>query len=159
MITIREATKEDAKHIHRLITELAVYEKLEHEMEATVEDLATSIFDKNQAQVIMAELNGNVVGYALYFYSYSTFLAKAGIYLEDLYVEKVHRGKGIGKTLLSRLAKITVDNGYGRLEWSVLDWNKPAIDFYESIGAVPMQGWTMNRLTGNSLVELSEMSK
>ena len=156
MIKIRKARKEDAKHIHRLITELAVYEKLEHEMEASVEDLATSIFDKKQAEVIMAELDGKVVGYALYFYSYSTFLAKAGIYLEDLYVEKVHRGKGIGKTLLSQLAKITVDNGFGRLEWSVLDWNKPAIDFYKSIGARPMQGWTMNRLTGESLVELSK---
>lgn len=159
MIIIREARKEDAKHIHRLITELAVYENLEHEMVATVEDLETSIFDKNQAQVIMAELDGAVVGYALYFFSYSTFLAKAGIYLEDLYVEKAHRGKGIGKTLLSKLAKITVDNGFGRLEWSVLDWNKPAVDFYESIGAVPMEGWTMNRLTGKSLVDLSEASK
>ena len=156
MIKIRKAIKDDAKHIHRLITELAVYEKLEHEMEASVEDLATSIFDKKQANVIIAELDGNVVGYALYFYSYSTFLAKAGIYLEDLYVEKVHRGKGIGKTLLSELAKITVENGFGRLEWSVLDWNKPAIDFYESIGAVPMQGWKMNRLTGNSLLKLSK---
>ena len=156
MIKIRKARKEDAKHIHRLITELAVYEKLEHEMEASVEDLATSIFDKNQAKVIIAELEGSVVGYALYFYSYSTFLAKAGIYLEDLYVEKAHRGKGFGKILLSELAKITVDNGFGRLEWSVLDWNKPAIDFYKSIGAIPMQGWTMNRLTGESLVELSK---
>jgi len=156
MITIRKAIKEDAKHIHRLITELAVYEELENEMVATVEDLATSIFDKKQAEVIMAELDGEVVGYALYFYSYSTFLAKAGIYLEDLYVEKAHRGKGIGKTLLSHLAKITVDSGFGRLEWSVLDWNKPAIDFYKSIGAVPMQGWTMNRLTGGALVNLSE---
>ncbi len=156
MITIRKAIKEDAKHIHRLITELAVYEKLEHEMEASVEDLETSIFDNKQAEVIMSELDGIVVGYALYFYSYSTFLAKAGIYLEDLYVEKAHRGKGIGKTLLSKLAKITVDNGYGRLEWSVLDWNKPAIEFYESIGAVPMQGWTMNRLTGESLMKLSQ---
>ena len=97
MITIRKAVKEDAKHIHRLITELAIYEKLEHEMEASVKDLETSIFDKNQANVIIAELDEKVVGYALYFYSYSTFLAKAGIYLEDLYVEKVHRGKGIGK--------------------------------------------------------------
>jgi len=156
MISIRRAIKEDAKHIHRLITELAVYENLEDEMVATVEDLATSIFDNKQAEVIMAELDGEVVGYALYFYSYSTFLAKAGIYLEDLYVEKAHRGKGIGKTLLSELAKITVESGFGRLEWSVLDWNKPAIDFYESIGAVPMQGWTMNRLTGDSLVALSK---
>jgi len=156
MITIRKAIKEDSKHIHRLITELAVYEKLEDEMEATVEDLAISIFDKKQANVIIAELDGEVVGYALYFYSYSTFLAKAGIYLEDLYVEKIHRGKGIGKTLLSELAKITVENGFGRLEWSVLDWNKPAIDFYKSIGAVPMEGWTMNRLTGDALRELSK---
>ena len=155
MVTIRKAIKEDSKHIHRLITELAVYEKLEDEMVASIADLEISIFDKKQAEVIVAELDGGVVGYALYFYSYSTFLAKAGIYLEDLYVEKIHRGKGIGKTLLSELAKITVNNGYGRLEWSVLDWNKPAIDFYESIGAVPMQGWTMNRLTGESLIELS----
>jgi GNAT superfamily N-acetyltransferase len=156
MITIRKATKEDSVHIHRLITELAVYEKLEHEMKATVEELGTSIFDNGQANVIMAEWDGEVVGYALYFYSYSTFLAKAGIYLEDLYVEQKYRGKGIGKTLLSELAKITVDNGFGRLEWSVLDWNKPAIDFYESIGAVPMQGWTMNRLTGEPLEKLSK---
>ena len=155
MVTIRKAIKADSKHIHRLITELAVYEKLEDEMEASVENLEESIFDKKQAEVIVAELDGGVVGYALYFYSYSTFLAKAGIYLEDLYVEKIHRGKGIGKTLLSELAKITVNNGYGRLEWSVLDWNKPAIDFYESIGAMPMHGWTMNRLTGESLIELS----
>ena len=156
MIEIRKAKKADAKHIHRLITELAVYEKLEDEMLASVEDLEISIFEKNQAKVIVAELDNRVVGYALYFYSYSTFLAKAGIYLEHLYVEKIHRGKGIGKTLLSELAKITVDNGFGRLEWSVLDWNKPAIYFYESIGAKPMEGWTMNRLTGESLKLLSK---
>ncbi len=156
MITIREAVKQDAKHIHRLITELAVYEELEVEMKATVADLETSIFDKKQAQVLIAELDGNVVGYALYFFSYSTFLAKAGIYLEDLYVEKIHRGKGIGKTLLSELAKITVESGFGRLEWSVLDWNTPAIDFYKSIGAVPMEGWTMNRLTGDALKKLAD---
>jgi len=156
MITIRKAIKEDSVHIHRLITELAVYEKLESEMKASIEDLETSIFDEGKANVIMAEWDGEVVGYALYFYSYSTFLAKAGIYLEDLYVEQKHRGKGIGKTLLAELAKITVDKGYGRLEWSVLDWNKPAIDFYKSIGAVPMQGWTMNRLTGDSLKNLSK---
>ena len=157
MIEIRKATKKDSVHIHRLITELAVYEKLENEVKATIEDLEMSIFDKGQANVIMAEWDGKVVGYALYFYSYSTFLAKAGIYLEDLYVEQKHRGKGIGKTLLTELAKITVENGFGRLEWSVLDWNKPAIDFYKSIGAVPMQGWTMNRLTGDSLVKLSKV--
>ena len=156
MITIREAVKQDAKHIHKLITELAVYEELEAEMKATVADLETSIFDKKQAQVLIAELDGNVVGYALYFFSYSTFLAKAGIYLEDLYVEKIHRGKGIGKTLLSELAKITVESCFGRLEWSVLDWNTPAIDFYKSIGAVPMEGWTMNRLTGNALRKLAD---
>ncbi len=156
MIKIREAKKEDTKHIHRLIIELAVYEKLEHEMKATIEELETSIFDKKQANVIVAELDGIVVGYALYFYSYSTFLAKAGIYLEDLYVEQIHRGKGIGKTLLSELAKITVENNFGRLEWSVLDWNTPAIDFYKSLGADFMKGWTVNRLTGDSLLKLSE---
>ncbi len=156
MIKIREAKKEDTKHIHRLIIELAVYEKLEHEMKATIEELETSIFDKKQANVIVAELDGIVVGYALYFYSYSTFLAKAGIYLEDLYVEQIHRGKGIGKTLLSELAKITVENNFGRLEWSVLDWNTPAIDFYKSLGDDFMKGWTVNRLTGDSLLKLSE---
>jgi GNAT superfamily N-acetyltransferase len=155
MIKIRKATKDDAKHIHRLILELAVYENLEHEMQATVDDLETSIFENNQANVIIAEFDGKVVGYALYFFSYSTFLAKPGIYLEDLYVEQKYRGKRIGKTLLSELAKITVQNNFGRLEWSVLDWNKPAIDFYKSIGAIPMKGWTMNRLTGKSLVKLS----
>ncbi|MEN8138031.1 MAG: GNAT family N-acetyltransferase [Bacteroidota bacterium] len=155
MIKIRPAVKEDAKHIHRLITELAVYEKLEHEMEATIEELESSIFEKDQASVLIAEYNNEVVGYALYFLSYSTFLAKAGIYLEDLYVEKIHRGKGIGKRLLSSLAKITVENGYGRLEWSVLDWNKPAIDFYRSIGAESLDGWTTNRLTGNYLKKLA----
>lgn len=156
MISIREAQKKDAKHIHRLITELAVYEKLEHEVKATIKDLEISIFDKKQAKVLIAELDNEIVAYALYFESYSTFLAKAGIYLEDLYVERSHRGKGIGKTLLARLAKITIENNYGRLEWAVLDWNSPAIDFYKSIGANPMEGWTVNRLTGKALNELSK---
>ena len=133
-----------------------MYEKLEHEVKATIKDLEISIFDKKQAKVLIAELDNEIVAYALYFESYSTFLAKAGIYLEDLYVERSHRGKGIGKTLLARLAKITIENNYGRLEWAVLDWNSPAIDFYKSIGANPMEGWTVNRLTGKALNELSK---
>ena len=156
MLKIREAKKEDAKELYRLINELAIYEKLEEEVVATIEDLEESIFEKGQAKVILAELDSQIVGYALYFTSYSTFLAKAGIYLEDLFVEPKHRGEGIGKRLLKELAKITITNDYGRLEWSVLDWNTPAINFYTSIGAVPMKGWTTKRLTGEALENLAK---
>ncbi|MCK5824901.1 MAG: GNAT family N-acetyltransferase [Ichthyobacteriaceae bacterium] len=156
-MNIRKAERSDAKYIHELITELAVYEKLEDEVKASVSDLEKSLFDDNHAEVLVAEVNGVVVAYAIYFYSYSTFLAKRGIYLEDLYVTKNMRSKGIGKGLLSELAKIAIDNNYGRLEWSVLNWNKPAIDFYNSIGAESLTGWTVNRLTGNKLLELSEL--
>lgn len=156
MLKIRNAQKEDAKEIYRLINELAIYEKLEDEVIATVKDLEESIFEKKQAKVILAELDSKIVGYALYFTSYSTFLGKAGIYLEDLFVEPMHRGEGIGKKLLRELAKIAVENNYGRLEWAVLDWNTPAIDFYKSIGAKAMNGWITKRLTGEELENLAK---
>ncbi len=150
-ILIRKAVKEDVPTIQSLIKELAIYEKLEHEALATIEDLEREIFDNKSASVHIAEYNSKPVGYSLHFYTFSTFLAKKGIYLEDLFVLEEYRGKGIGKSLLKNIAKEAVDNGFGRVEWSVLDWNQPAIDFYKSLGANPQSEWTMFRLTGNAL--------
>jgi len=151
-ITIRPATREDAPLVLSFIQKLAEYEKLSHECVATVEGLRETLFGpESHARVFLAFQGGQPAGYALYFFSYSTFLARPGIYLEDLFVDPPLRGKGIGKALLQRLAREVVDRGYGRLEWSVLDWNQPAIDFYRAFGAVPMSDWTMFRLTGEAL--------
>ena len=151
-LEIRPARSEDCPLILAFIQKLADYEKLRHECVATVEDLRATLFGpESHARVFLAYWNGEPAGYALYFFSYSTFLAKPGIYLEDLFVDPALRGKGIGKALLRRLAKEVLDRGYGRLEWSVLDWNQPAIDFYRAFGAVPMSDWTMFRLTGDAL--------
>lgn len=150
-INIRKAEKQDANLILELITELAIYEKLENEVIATVSDIEKEIFENNSAVVFIAEYDSKPVAYSLHFYTFSTFLAKKGIYLEDLFVLKEYRGKGIGKQLLKNIATEAVKNGYGRVEWSVLDWNTPAIDFYKSIGANPQDEWTMYRLTGDAL--------
>ena len=155
-INIRKAERSDVKIISDLIYELAVYEKLEHEFVASLEDLERTIFDENYVEVLIGEWDGKAVAYALYFHTYSTFLAKPGIYLEDLFVIEEFRGKGIGKALLKHIAKIAVDNNFGRVEWSVLNWNEPAIDFYKSIGAFPQEEWTMYRLTGDKLKEFGE---
>ncbi|HEX7673628.1 MAG TPA: GNAT family N-acetyltransferase [Bdellovibrio sp.] len=156
-IQIVPAKESDIPTILHFITELAIYEKLEHEVVTTEEILKKTLFgDKKYAEVIFLEENGKKVGFALFFHSYSTFLGMPGIYLEDLFVLPEYRSKGYGKKILRELAKIAVERGCGRLEWSVLDWNKPAIDFYLSLGSKPMTEWTVHRVTGESLKSLAE---
>lgn len=155
MLSVRPATRADVPLIRELIRGLAEYEKLLHECEATEEQLARTLFPSEDAapaaHVVIGEIDGTPAGFALYFFNYSTFLAKPGLYLEDLFVLPAHRGSGLGKALLLHLAKIANARGCGRMEWSVLDWNQPAIDFYRKIGAVPMSDWTVQRLTGPAL--------
>ena len=152
---IRFATREDVPTILGFIQELARYEKLENEVVATKELLAEWLFDKKKAEVLLVCDETRPVGYALFFHNFSTFLGRAGIYLEDLYVLRDERGKGYGKALLRHLAQITVERGCGRLEWSCLDWNKPSLDFYASLGAKKMTGWTVHRLTGEDLTSFA----
>lgn len=150
------ATANDIQDILKFITHLAVYEKLEHEVVATEEILHKNLFGEDRfAEVIFVEHDGAKVGFALFFKNFSTFLGLPGIYLEDLFVLPEYRGKGLGKLLLAHIAKICVERGYGRFEWSVLDWNTPSIDFYRSIGAVGMSEWTVQRLTGEALKNLA----
>ena len=150
--TIRPAHRDDCALILSFIEGLAEYEKLSHEVVATPEALERTLFqDPSYAEVILGFEDKNPVGFALYFHNYSTFLARPGLYLEDLFVSPEHRGKGYGKALLQRLAQIAVERECGRLEWSVLDWNQPAIDFYVSLGAQPMSEWSTFRLTGSAL--------
>lgn len=146
---------DDCPLIAALIRELAVYEKLEHVCFVTPEALRETLFGaRPYAEVTIGELAGEAVGFALYFHNYSTFMAKPGIYLEDLYVRPVARGKGVGKALLVHLARLALERGCGRVEWSVLDWNAPSIAFYKSLGAEPMDEWTIYRLTGDALAKL-----
>ena len=155
-MNIRSATENDVPQILAFIKHLAEYEKLSHEVVATEAMLKETLFgEKAYAEVLIAEHEQKPAGFALFFYNYSTFLAQPGIHLEDLYVLSEHRGLGIGKALLKKLAAITVERNCGRLEWAVLDWNSPAIDFYKSQGAVLMEGWTTNRVTGEALVNLA----
>jgi GNAT superfamily N-acetyltransferase len=154
---IRPAIREDCRTILAFIKQLAEYEKLAHEVVATEKKLHTSLFGNHpSAEVIIAEYQGKAVGFALFFTNYSTFLAKPGIYLEDLYVHEDMRGRGFGKKLLAYLARLAVQRDYGRLEWWVLDWNQPAKDFYQSLNAEPMEDWTVNRLSGESLAALAD---
>ena len=156
MIDLRVAVAGDVPAIHGLMRQLAVYEKLEHAFVATEASLAEALFGAHPvAECILAVDDGRPVGYALWFRNYSTFLGKPGLYLEDLFVLPEARGRGAGKALLARLAAITVERGYGRLEWAVLDWNEPAIGFYRKLGAVPMDDWTVFRMTGDALAELA----
>ncbi len=149
---IRKATVKDAGLIHHFIVELAIYEKAEHEVLASVEDIEKSIFgDQSIAYALICEVDNNPVGFAVYFYNYSTWLGRNGLYLEDLYVSPEHRGIGAGKALLQHLAKIAVDEKCGRFEWRVLDWNEPSIQFYDSIGALPQNEWIGYRLDGEAL--------
>jgi GNAT superfamily N-acetyltransferase len=149
---IRAATPADVPAILGLIRELAAYENLSDACIATEELLAQHLFGPDHAaESLVATVDNTVVAYAIYFKTFSTFLAKPGIYLEDIYVQPHHRRKGIGKAMLKRLAKVALERGYGRVEWSVLDWNTPSINFYKSLGAVPMEEWTMFRLTGDAL--------
>jgi GNAT superfamily N-acetyltransferase len=153
---IRPATPADVPAIHRLIRELADYERSLDEVTATEQDLRDSLFSADPAVFAhVAEHDGSVVGFALWFLNYSTWLGKHGIYLEDLCVTPQLRGHGLGKALLAELAAICVQRGYGRLEWWVLDWNAPAIGFYRSLGAAGMDEWTVHRLTGPALEALA----
>lgn len=153
---IRFAEEKDTAVIFNFIKELADYENLLDEVAATEEILKESLFDKKAAEVIIGEYEGRPVSFALFFHNFSTFLGQAGIYLEDLFVKPEMRGKGIGKIMLSFLAKLAAERNCGRLEWWVLDWNEPSIKFYKKMGAVPMDEWTVYRVTGQNLKALAQ---
>ncbi|MFJ4771362.1 GNAT family N-acetyltransferase [Streptomyces uncialis] len=158
---IRTAVPEDVPVIHAMVRELAEYEKALHEVRATEEQLRVALFGDHPAafaHVAQDAETGEVIGFALWFLNFSTWRGVHGIYLEDLYVRPERRGGGHGKALLTELARICVDRGYERLEWSVLDWNKPSIDFYRSLGAVPQDEWTVHRLTDTALKSLAARS-
>jgi GNAT superfamily N-acetyltransferase len=158
--SIRPAVEADVPVILDLIKQLAEYEKLSHEMIATEDAMRAALFGpRPAAEVLLAFLKQQPVAYAVYFQTYSTFLARPGFYLEDIFVKPEHRKKGIGKHMLAQLAKIAVQRGCGRFEWSVLDWNKPAIEFYTSIGARPMDAWTVYRLTSDALESLATQAQ
>ena len=152
-VTFRFAEEKDAALVLQFIQGLAEYERMPDEVIATEELLREWIFEKHKAEVLLAELDGAAVGFALFFHNFSTFLGRSGIYLEDLYVLPEHRGKGCGKAILRELANIAVERGCGRLEWACLDWNQPSIDFYLSMGAKPMDEWTVYRLSGQTLLD------
>lgn len=152
----RFAEPQDTALILKFICELADYEKMLSEVVATEALLEEWLFDKQKAEVLFVMEEDKEVGFALYFHNFSTFLGRAGIYLEDLYVRPESRGKGYGKALLKKLASIAVDRGCGRLEWCCLDWNEPSIQFYKSMGAKPMGDWTVYRIAGDTLKKLAE---
>src|SRR5205085_9761614 len=150
VFTLRAAELRDVAPIVGLIRELAEFEKLTHLLQVTPEKLRPHLFgEKAVAEAMVAEVNGEVGAFALYFTNFSTFLAQPGLYLEDLYVQPAHRGRGVGEALLARLGKLAVERGYGRFEWSVLDWNENAIRFYERMGATVLPDWRICRITGD----------
>lgn len=156
-ITIRDANSSDSALILRFIKELANYEKAEHEVLATEDTIQSSLFSvESTTKAIICSIDGVAVGFAVYFFNYSTWLAKHGLYLEDLYVSAESRGSGAGKALLKYLAQLAVSKGCGRFEWSVLDWNEPAIQFYQSIGAQPQNEWVGYRLAGDALIDFAK---
>ena len=159
-VLIRAATRADVPELLRLIRELAIYEKLEHQAIGTPSQLEAALFGPRPAcEALIVDVGGRAVAFALFFTTFSTFLCKPGLYLEDLFVEPAHRGSGIGKALLARLAALTVERGGGRFEWRVLDWNEPSIRFYESLGAVVMREWLLCRVTGPELASLAATAK
>ncbi len=153
--TFRYAKRDDISLILQFIKDLAAYEKMINEVVADEKTLEEWIFDTQKAEVIFAVVDDEEIGFALFFHNFSTFLGRAGIYLEDLFVKPEYRGKGYGKAILKKLAAIAVERGCGRLEWWCLDWNKPGIDFYLSLGAEPMDDWTVYRITGDTLSNLA----
>ena len=160
MLCIRPAEARDIPLIVQLIRELAEYEREPDKAVATDEDIRRDGFSDNpKFRVLIAEWDGKAAGFALFFYNYSTWLGRAGLYLEDLFVRPEFRGKGIGKALLTRLAKIAVDEGCGRFEWQVLDWNTPALEFYKSLGARVMDEWSTMRVTGEPLKKLASLNE
>lgn len=153
---IRPAIRDDAALILRFITELAIYERAEHEVKTDAAGIESSLFEAGStAQALICERAGEPIGYAVYFFNYSTWLGRNGLYLEDLYISPAARGTGAGKALLRHLAKLAVTKDCGRFEWAVLDWNEPAIRFYESLGAKPQEDWTTYRLSGDALLALA----
>lgn len=155
-VTFRYAQRKDTHLILQFIKELADYEKMLHEVVADEVTLEEWIFDKQKAEVLFAVVDGQEIGFALFFHNFSTFLGRAGIYLEDLFVKPEYRGNGYGKAILKKLASIAVERKCGRLEWWCLDWNQPSIDFYRSLEAEPMSDWTVYRITGDTLTNLAE---
>lgn len=155
-LTFRTAAEADVPIILGFIKGLAEYEKLVHEVVATEGLLKEWIFDKDKAEVIFAVLDGREIGFALFFHNFSTFLGRAGIYLEDLYILPEYRGRGYGKKLFKEIARIALERGCGRFEWSCLNWNKPSIEFYLSLGAKKMDEWTTYRLSGDALKKVAE---
>ena len=153
--TIRAALEHEVRDILDFINKLAAYENLQGEVVATEEMLHEWIFARGNAEVIFALEDDKKVGFALYFHNFSTFMGRSGLYLEDLFVLPEYRGKGYGKTMLQTLARIAVERGYGRMEWACLDWNEPSIAFYRSLGAVPMDDWTIYRLQGKTLEDVA----
>lgn len=154
--SFRFAEKKDCNLILYFIKKLAEYENMSDEVVATEELLEEWIFEKKKAEVIFPCVDNKEVGFVLFFHNFSTFIGRSGIYLEDLYILPEYRNNGYGKAILRKLAQITVERGCGRLEWCCLDWNKPSIDFYLSLGAIPMDEWTTYRLTGDTLIKLAE---
>jgi len=155
-VTFREAQESDCALILYFIRELASYEKMADEVVATEELLREWLFEKKKAEVIFVCTDKREIGFALFFHNFSTFLGRAGIYLEDLYILPEYRGKGYGKATLKKLAQIAVSRGCGRLEWWCLDWNLPSIEFYLSLGAKPMDDWTVYRITGDTLIKIAK---
>lgn len=153
--SIRQATEQDVPQILAFIRGLAEYEKMADQVVATEAGLREALFARREAEVLFAEVGGAPVGFALYFHNFSTFLGRKGLYLEDLFVLPAYRGRGYGKALLQHLAEIAVARGCGRMDWWCLDWNRPSIDFYQSLGALPMSDWTTFRLEGDALRALA----
>jgi GNAT superfamily N-acetyltransferase len=159
MFTIREAREADVPIVGQLIRELAEYERLSHAVEATLDDLRDTLFGPRRfAEALIAELGNEPIGFALFFHNYSTFRGRPGLYVEDVFVREAHRAKGVGKALFRRMAQLALDRGCARMEWAVLDWNEPAINFYRKMGATPMGEWTTQRLTGEALARLARES-
>ncbi|EML9491549.1 acetyltransferase [Enterobacter ludwigii] len=156
-ISLRQARPEDASAIYDMIYELAVYEKAPQEVVTTPDEIRETLFGGgSHTEALICEIEGKIAGYAVFFTSYSTWLGRNGIYMEDLYISPDYRGKGAGKAMLKKIAQYAVERRCGRLEWSVLDWNQPAIDFYLSIGALPQNEWVRYRLEGNALLNFAE---
>lgn len=155
-IIFRHAQRQDVPLILEMIRALAEYEQLLSEVVATESVLEEWLFDKEKAEVIFPVLDGEEIGFALFFHNFSTFLGRAGLYLEDLYIKPEYRGRGYGRKVLQKLAQIAVERGCGRLEWWCLDWNAPSITFYKKLGAEPMDEWTVYRLTGDTLRDLAK---
>lgn len=157
-IRIVPATERDTVAILTLIRELAAYERIEHEMSATEDDIREALFGEwPSAEVVLAYVDTDLAGYALFFHNFSTLLGRKGLYLEDVFVRPAFRGRGVGRRLLSHLARVAVERRCGRMEWFVLDWNESAIRFYRSLGATPMDEWTVYRLTGDRLARLADL--